>query len=152
MRRRARSLAPVALAVGLVLAPFGVAACGGDESHVTVAPSASGGDGAGGGGEPSDTRADGGLGDCAEILKSYGSLAATALKGKDAAAAAEKTLKGLEGKLPADLRDDLEVVANAFGAVAEKGVVLGARELTSSAFVEANKNILGYLRTDCLPG
>jgi hypothetical protein len=151
MTRRARSLV---VAVALTAAPLGLAACGGDESHVTVAPShAGGGSGGGsGGGEPSDTRADGGLADCAEILKSYGSLAVTALKGKDAAASAEKTLKDLEGKLPADLRDDLEVVANAFGAIAEKGVVLGAKELTSGDFLEANKNILGYLRTDCLPG
>ena len=108
-----------------------------------------------GSGEPSGSApsgTDGGLADCAEIFKAYASLAATAVKGEDAAAAAEKTLNGLKSKLPSDLQDDLAVVADAFGAIADKGVVDGSAALRSSAFVEASENIVGYLRDDCLPG
>jgi hypothetical protein len=90
--------------------------------------------------------------DCAEILKAYANLAVSALKGKDAAASARDTLNGLKSKLPSDLQGDLTVVGDAFGNIAENGVVSGSAALTSSEFVEANKNILSYLRDDCLPG
>jgi hypothetical protein len=74
------------------------------------------------------------------------------VKGKDAAASAQKALDDLATKLPADLQGDLAVVADAFGQIAAKGVVDGASALTSSEFVTANEHILGYLRDDCLPG
>ena len=61
-------------------------------------------------------------------------------------------MEGLADELPDDLQDDLAVVADAFGAIAEQGVVEGGRELATSEFREANENILGYLRDDCLPG
>ena len=146
---------PLLLAILLPVAAAGLVACGSDHS-VGVRPPTSGATGGGepsgtaGGGGPSAT--DGGLADCGEILKAYGQLAATAAKGKDAAASAEKTLDDLATKLPADLQDDLAVVADAFGQIASKGVVDGASALTTSEFVKANEHILGYLRDDCLPG
>ena len=73
-------------------------------------------------------------------------------RAQDAPAAAQETLDGLSSDLPQDLQDDLAVVGEAFGAIAEDGVVRGASALTTSAFIEANENILGYLRNDCLPG
>jgi hypothetical protein len=145
----------VLFALVLPLAAAGLVACGSDHGSVDVRPPSSGGTG-----EPSDTAAGGsgpsgtggGLADCGEILKAYGQLAATAVKGKDAAASAEKTLDDLATKLPADLKGDLAVVADAFGQIAAKGVVDGASALTSTEFVTANEHILGYLRDDCLPG
>jgi hypothetical protein len=130
---------------------IGFAACGGSDSQVTVGPPVAGG-GAGGGGGDGPGTTDGGLGDCAQILKTYLSLATTALQGKDAAASAEKTLEGIRDDFPSALQADLQVVADAFGDIASKGVVSGARSLTTHEFLEANKNILGYLRHDCLPG
>ena len=148
------SARPVVFALILPFAVAGLVACGSDHGSVNVRPSASGAQGepsgTAGGSGPSAT--DGGLADCGEILKAYGQLAATAVKGKDAAASAEKTLEGLAAKLPADLQGDLAVVAHAFGQIAAKGVVDGASSLTSSDFVTANEHILGYLRDDCLPG
>ena len=145
----------VLLARLLPLAAVGLVACGRDQGNVGVRPPGSGATGepsgtAGGGSGPSGT--DGGLADCGEILKAYGQLAATAVKGEDAAASAEKTLDDLATKLPAALQADLAVVADAFGQIAAKGVVDGASALTSSEFVKANEHILGYLRDDCLPG
>ena len=141
-------------ALVLPLAAVGLVTCGSDHGSVDVRPPSSGGTG-----EPSGTASrsgpsgtGGGLADCGEILKAYGQLAATAVKGKDAAASAGKTLDDLATKLPADLQGDLAVVADAFGQIAAKGVVDGASALTSSEFVKANEHILGYLRDDCLPG
>lgn len=144
MSASARSLL---LALVLPLAAAGLVACGSDHGSVGVRPPTSSATG-----EPGGTAADGGLADCGEILKAYGQLATTAVKGKDAAASAEKTLDDLATKLPADLQGDLAVVADAFGQIAAKGVVDGASALTSSEFVKANEHILGYLRDDCLPG
>jgi hypothetical protein len=151
MHLRARSFVLVALLGGVSL---GVAGCGNDRPSVEIGTPGSGGSGAG---EPSGTGSgpsgtDGGVADCAEILKAYANLAVSALKGKDAAASARDTLNGLKSKLPSDLQGDLTVVADAFGNIAENGVVSGSAALTSSEFVEANKNILSYLRDDCLPG
>lgn len=145
----------VLFALVLPLAAAGLVACGSDQGNVGVRPPSSGATGepsgtSGGGSGASGT--DGGLADCGEIFKAYGQLATTAVKGKDAAASAEKTLDDLASKLPADLQGDLAVVADAFGQIAEKGVVDGASALTSSEFVKANEHILGYLRDDCLPG
>jgi hypothetical protein len=74
------------------------------------------------------------------------------VRGKDAAASAQKTLEGIADDLPPALQHDLEVVADAFGDIASKGLVRGAPSLTTHDFLEANKNILGFLRRDCLPG
>ena len=146
-----------ALAALLGAATLGVSGCGNDRPSVEIGTPGTGGTGAGepsggGGGTGSGPSGSGGVADCAEILKAYANLAVTAVKGKDAAASARDTLNGLKSKLPSDLQGDLTVVADAFGNIAENGVVAGSSALTSSAFVEANKNILGYLQDDCLPG
>jgi hypothetical protein len=143
----------LALALAVVAAG-GLVACGDDGPDVEIGVP---GTGDGSGGEPGGTGSDGsggsgGLARCGEILRAYGSLAATAIQGEDAATNAQETLEGLADELPDDLQDDLAVVADAFGAIAEQGVVEGGRELATSEFREANENILGYLRDDCLPG
>jgi hypothetical protein len=142
------------LALLLPVAVAGFGACGSDHGSVGVRPptSSATGEPSGTAGEPSGTAGDGGLADCGEILKAYAQLATTAVKGKGAAASAEKTLADVAAKLPADLQGDLAVVGDAFGQIAAKGVVDGASALTSSKFVKANEHILGYLRHDCLPG
>jgi hypothetical protein len=142
----------VLLALLVPLATTGLVACGSDQGNVGVRPPSSGATGEPSGTAGGSSGTDGGLADCGEILKAYGQLATTAVKGKDAAASAEKTLDDLATKLPADLQADLAVVADAFGQIAAKGVVDGASALTSSEFVKANEHILGYLRDDCLPG
>jgi hypothetical protein len=144
----------LALALAVVAAG-GLVACGNDRPKVEIGVPGTGGSGDSGG-EPDGTGSDGGSGGglarCGEILRAYGRLAATAIQGEDAAANARETLEGLADELPADLQDDLTVVGDAFGTIAEEGVVQGASALTTSEFREANENILGYLRDDCLPG
>jgi hypothetical protein len=151
MATRLRHLA-LALAV---VAAGGLVACGNDRPEVTIGVPGTGGSGGSGdqGGAGSDGGGSGGgLARCGEILRAYGDLAATAIQGEDAAVNAQETLEGLADELPEDLQDDLTVVADAFGTIAAEGVVAGASALTTSEFREANENILGYLRDDCLPG
>ena len=114
---------PVLLALVLPLAAAGLVACGSDHGRVGVRPPTSGvtGEPSATGGDAGPSATDGGLADCGEILKAYAQLAATAVKGKDAAASAEKTLADLAPKLPADLQDDLAVVGDAFGQIAAQG-------------------------------
>jgi len=122
-----------------------VAGCGGSSSHVGIStPTTS----------PPVTSptTGGGLADCATILKTYLSLASTAVKGQDAAASAQKTLNGIKSELPASLQNDLSVVAKAFGTIAAQGVANGLKALTTDEFKTANENILRYLRNNCLPG
>jgi hypothetical protein len=149
----------LALALALIAAG-GLVACGDDRPDVEISvprtgETENGSDGSGG--EPNGTGSDGngsggGLARCGEILRAYGNLAATAIQGEDAAANAQETLEGLADELPEDLQDDLTVIADAFGTIADEGVVQGASALITSKFREANENILGYLRDDCLPG
>jgi hypothetical protein len=134
----------VLVALVVMLSPA-MAACSGNESHVAVGPPSAASDAGSG-------SSSGGLRDCGAILKAYGSLAATALRGKDAAKRAQETLDGIKDDFPAALQSDLEVVAEAFGTIAAKGIVSGAKALVTNEFLEANKHILGYLRDDCLPG
>jgi hypothetical protein len=155
MGSRLRHLALVVV----VVAAGGLVACGNDRPKVEIGVPGTGGSGGesgsggGQGGSGSDgSGSGGGLARCGEILRAYGNLAATAIQGEDAAANARETLEGLADELPADLQDDLTVVADAFGTIADEGVVQGASALTTSEFREANENILGYLRDDCLPG
>jgi hypothetical protein len=149
------------LAVALAVVAGSLVACGNDRPKVEIGVPGTGGSGesdgsgdgqSGTGSGSGQADSGGGLARCGEILRAYGSLATTALQGEDAAANARKTLEGLADELPEDLQDDLAVVADAFGQIADEGVVRGASALTTSAFREANENILGYLRDDCLPG
>jgi hypothetical protein len=138
---RVRRVAVTAAAAVLLV----VAGCGGSSSHVGISTPAT---------SPPATSptTQGGLSDCATILKTYLSLATTAVKGQDAAASAQKTLNGIKSELPTSLQNDLAVVANAFGAIAEQGVANGLQALTTTEFKTANENILRFLRNDCLPG
>ena len=70
-------------------------------------PGTGGSDSGGSGGEPSGTGSGGGSGGlarCGEILRAYGSLAATAIQGEDAAANAKETLEGSPTSCPRTCR------------------------------------------------
>ena len=91
----------------------------------------------------------GSLGDCMGVAGTYASLALNVLDGEDGAKKAQKDAESLKSKLPADLADDIDVVADTFGRIAQKGVLSGASELDDPAFTKANDNITKYLQTQC---
>jgi len=91
----------------------------------------------------------GGMGDCLEVAGSYAGLALGVLDGADGAKKSQKQAEQLKAKLPADLSDDIDVVAATFGRIAKAGVLDGASELNDPAFTKANDNITNYLQSEC---
>jgi hypothetical protein len=91
----------------------------------------------------------GNLGDCMNQATAYASLAMSALGGKDSAATAEAAVEKLKQELPHDLSDDLDVLADAYRAVAEKGIIDGAEAMDTPEFDAADQHISDYFEKTC---
>jgi hypothetical protein len=89
------------------------------------------------------------LADCIEQAADYASLAMLALGGEDPDSMANTALDQLRSSLPEDLRDDLQVVADAYRQVAEQGIGAGVDALASPEFDRANSAITQYLARNC---
>jgi hypothetical protein len=94
----------------------------------------------------------GDLDDCVGLAGTYAGLAFSVIGGPDAAAEAQPVIDELRPRLPEDLQDDLDVVADAFTRIVEDGVLEGIGALADSDFQEANGNITDYLQENCLGG
>lgn len=172
---RTRMLIPVGL---LVLGGLVAPACGGDDSSDTAAKTSdertdsgnsdSGDSGSGSsdsGGSDSGSSSDSTLpdvgditesipglenmGDCLDLAASYSSLYLEALGGADGAKDAQAKAKEMKSQLPDDLHDDIDVVADAIGEVADKGIVNGSDALSTSEYEDANTAITDYLTKEC---
>jgi hypothetical protein len=89
------------------------------------------------------------MGDCMEIAAAYGSLYFEALGGADGAAQAQEKAEDLKSVLPEDLHDDIDVVAEAIGTVAEEGLFSGTDALSSPEYLAADEAITAYLDEQC---
>lgn len=89
------------------------------------------------------------LGDCMEIAAAYGSLYFEALGGADGAEQAQEKAEELKSVLPEDLHDDIDVVAETIGQVAEEGLFSGTDALSSPEYLEADQAITAYLDEQC---
>lgn len=89
------------------------------------------------------------LGDCMEIAAAYGSLYFEALGGADGAEEAQRKADELKSVLPEDLHDDIDVIADAIGEVAEQGIVDGSEALSSPEYQAADQAINDYLAEQC---
>jgi hypothetical protein len=87
--------------------------------------------------------------ECLEVASVYAGLAFSAIGGPEAAQQARERLEELKARLPEDLHDDLDVVADTFDRIAEEGIFGGADALEDPAFEEANRAIEAYLREAC---
>lgn len=94
----------------------------------------------------------GDLDDCVGLAGTYAGLAFSVIGGPDAAAEAQPVIDELRPRLPEDLQEDLDVVADAFTRIVEDGVLEGIAALADSDFQEANGNVTGYLQENCLGG
>ena len=92
------------------------------------------------------------LGDCMEIAAAYGSLYFEALGGADGAEQAQEKAEELKSVLPEDLHDDIDVVADTIGQVAEEGLFSGSDALSSPEYLEADQAITAYLDEQCGSG
>lgn len=89
------------------------------------------------------------MSDCLEITAAYGSLYFEALGGADGAEAALQKAEELKSVLPEDLHDDIDVVADAIGQVAEEGLFSGSEALDSPEYHAADEAITEYLAEQC---
>jgi hypothetical protein len=89
------------------------------------------------------------LGDCMEIAAAYGSLYFEALGGADGAEQAQEKAEELKSVLPEDLHDDIDIVAETIGQVAEEGLFSGSDALSSPEYLEADQAITAYLDEQC---
>jgi hypothetical protein len=87
-----------------------------------------------------------------EIAAAYGSLYFEALGGADGAEQAREKAEELKSVLPEDLHDDIDVVAETIGQVAEEGLFSGTDALSSPEYLEADQAITAYLDEQCGSG
>jgi len=159
----------VATAALLALVGLAAPACSGDDTvdsgaQKTSDPREQSSDRSGGsdngsdGGSSSDsTMPDfgdvaGDMGDCLDAAGVYFTLALTAIQGEEGAAKAQQQAEELKAQLPEDLQDDIDVVADTFGKIAQEGFLDGAGELNDPEFTAANQNITDYLQSTCSGG
>lgn len=166
---KTRLVAAVALVAIVGLA---APACSGDDTvesgaQKTSEPREQSSDGSGGSDSGSDSGSDGGssdstlpdfgdvagdMGDCLDAAGVYFTLALTAIQGEEGATKAQQQAEELKAQLPEDLQDDIDVVADTFGKIAQEGFLDGAGELNDPEFTAANQNITDYLQTTCSGG
>ena len=154
----------VAAAALVAIVGLAAPACSGDDTvesgaQKTSEPREQSSDGSGGsdGGSSDSTLPDfgdvaGDMGDCLDAAGVYFTLALTAIQGEEGATKAQQQAEELKAQLPEDLQDDIDVVADTFGKIAQEGFLDGAGELNDPEFTAANQNITDYLQTTCSGG
>jgi hypothetical protein len=171
---RSRTLAALVVAC---LATFALAGCGDDsadgsggDSTKELASTPGSGDSGSDSGSSDDTLPDlsdltipedlsdmsipdmsdfGDLGDCMTQATAYASIALSALGGDNSGVSAENALAEMKSSLPDDLKDDIEVVANAYRTVAEEGFIEGGEAMDTPEFEEADAAISKYFEDTC---
>jgi len=165
---RLRLLVPLTLfALGAVIAP----ACSSGDDDTAASTSNdrdsdadSGGDSSGGssgsedttdpedfdlGDIPDEISGLGEMSDCFSLAATYGSLYFEALGGGDGAKGAEAKAEQMKEQLPESLHDDIDVIADAIGTVAEEGIINGSDALDTDEYNEANDAISKYFEQEC---
>jgi hypothetical protein len=179
MDRKGAGLAGLLLAGVMV---FGITACGGGsdedessskaESSATV-PTASEDDASGGGGSSSDglSVSDFLDSDCADAVAAYTSIVASSFGGSAMLSDEEKQkmedgIAELEGKVPAELEDDISFIADAFQSYFEalgdmdlsdmvnnpgkaKEIEAAGEKLDSAQFQQAQENVEDFFEQHC---
>lgn len=92
------------------------------------------------------------MGDCVTQAAAFGSLYMEALGGEDGAKTAQKKAEDLKAVLPDDLHDDIDVISEAIGTVAEEGIINGSDALESKEYQRASDAITKYFDQECGSG
>lgn len=162
---RLRHLLPITLlAVGALIAP----ACSGDDSSDTASGSSNDRDTASpttGSSDSNDSENPGDvpglddltesipglgdMGDCINQAAAFSSLYFEALGGEGGAKEAQKKAEELKQSLPSDLHDDLDVISEAIGKVADEGLLSGTDALDTEEYKKAEEAISKYFQEEC---
>jgi hypothetical protein len=100
-------------------------------------------------GDPSTSIDLGSIGDCVRIGMEYSGLYLSALGGKDAVPAIEKSITNLKALAPSDLHGDIDTVGGALRMLAEEGILKGSDATETPEYKAADKRIQDFLETKC---
>lgn len=89
------------------------------------------------------------VGSCLSAAAKFTNLVQGVLEGSEGARRSQQAAEQLKDGLPADLRDDAQVVADRFGEIAERGGQLTDEDVNDPAFVAATQAIGAYFAADC---
>lgn len=167
---RARHLIPIALlAIGALIAP----ACSSDDSSDTASGNSNDREANADSNNSDNSGADEGdsgsipeempdlddltenvpgldnLGDCMKQAAAFSSLYFEALGGEEGAKGAQRKAEELKKVLPDDLHDDIDVISEAIGKVAEEGLLSGSDALDTDEYHKAEDNISKYFEKEC---
>ncbi len=90
--------------------------------------------------------------DCITQAAAFGSLYVEALGGENGAKDAQRKAEGLKEVLPDDLHDEIDVISDAIGQVAEEGLFSGTDALDTEEYQNAQEAISKYFDEECGAG
>ena len=94
----------------------------------------------------------GDLGDCADLGLAYSQLVIIAFTSEDPAAEIDGVIGELEGQVPDELKDDLQVVADTFAEAGDGGIMDATAAMSDPEFSAANEAITDWISTQCAGG
>ncbi len=89
------------------------------------------------------------VGSCVELASQWAQLQIQLLGGTDPGVSEQQVAQTFKSQLPADLHNDVDIVAAAVGQIAVKGVLDGAGALNTPQYQAANGAVTSYLATAC---
>lgn len=87
--------------------------------------------------------------DCVNIGLTWGKLQAATLGGTNGTDQAQTAAEELKGLVPADLDDDIDVIAEALGTLADEGLTSGSTALSSPEYEAAVEELTTYIGSEC---
>lgn len=94
----------------------------------------------------------GDLGDCAELGLAYSQLVVIAFTSDDPGAEIDAVIDELKGKVPAELQDQLQTVADTLADAGDGGILDATGAMSDPAFRSANEAITNWISSQCTGG
>lgn len=87
--------------------------------------------------------------DCAKAYQAFLALSASAFGSESDAKSARTRLEDLKKELPKDLARDIDVLSEAYAAIATEGLMAAGEKMDTPAFERASTNIAAYFESGC---
>lgn len=87
--------------------------------------------------------------ECSKAYQAFIALSAAAFGSEADAKAARSQLEDLKADLPDDLARDIDVLADAYAAIATEGMVAAGEKMSTPEFERASKNIATFFENGC---
>jgi hypothetical protein len=90
-----------------------------------------------------------GVSECVDVSLAFGKLQAAALARDDGPKQAQDAAEELKGLVPEDLADDIDVISEAIGTMAEEGLTSGSTALSTPEYEAAMNEVTNYVESEC---